>query len=154
MSGESTLPNVLKNIILYWPFRVCFIENQRKYLVNSYCTYLWSYQSISRSTASSVSIIFVNTVIMKTGCGSVGRAVASDTRVPQFKSSHQRNLIMNTFTLNCWNDKNKEKRGREWSIFKQKILILKLECLILLAAAAFIVWSLHVMPISSVECFL
>ena len=27
------------------------------------------------------------------GCGSVGRAVASDTRGPQFKSSHRQNLL-------------------------------------------------------------
>ena len=29
------------------------------------------------------------------GCGSVGRAVASDTRGPQFKSSHRQNLLKN-----------------------------------------------------------
>ena len=34
-------------------------------------------------------------------CGSVGRAVASDTRGPWFKSSHQRNSYMNMFTVNC-----------------------------------------------------
>ena len=34
------------------------------------------------------------------GCGSVGRAVASDTRGPQFESSHRQNFI-NTFTINC-----------------------------------------------------
>ena len=29
------------------------------------------------------------------GCGSVGRAVASDTRDPQFQSRHQQNLSTN-----------------------------------------------------------
>ena len=32
------------------------------------------------------------------GCGSVGRAVASDTRDPHFKSNHQLNLI---YTIKC-----------------------------------------------------
>ena len=31
------------------------------------------------------------------GCGSVGRAVASDSRCPQFESSHRQNLIQNKF---------------------------------------------------------
>ena len=44
------------------------------------------------------------------GCGSVGRVVAFDTRDPQFESSHQQNL----FTLNSIEKaKRKEKRGRE-----------------------------------------
>ena len=38
------------------------------------------------------------------GCGSVGRAVASDSRGPRFKSSHwQKNniFIEHLFTVNC-----------------------------------------------------
>ena len=35
------------------------------------------------------------------GCGSVGRAVASDTRGPRYESSHWRNFIINMFTVNC-----------------------------------------------------
>ena len=38
------------------------------------------------------------------GCGSVGRAVASNTRGPQFKSSHRQNLywtFVYLFTINC-----------------------------------------------------
>ena len=34
------------------------------------------------------------------GCGSVGKVVASDSRGPQFKSSHRENLN-GTFTVNC-----------------------------------------------------
>ena len=33
-------------------------------------------------------------------CGTVGRAVASDTRGPRFESSHRQNFI-NVFTINC-----------------------------------------------------
>ena len=32
------------------------------------------------------------------GCGSIGRAVASDTRGPPFESSHQQNFIQPVFT--------------------------------------------------------
>ena len=35
------------------------------------------------------------------GCGSVGRAVASYTRRPQFESSHHQDFLMNIFTVNC-----------------------------------------------------
>ena len=37
------------------------------------------------------------------GCGSVGRAVASDTRGPRFKSSHRQKFI--------FKDENKEKEA-------------------------------------------
>ena len=42
------------------------------------------------------------------GCGSVGREVTSNTRGPQFEYRHRQNLLMNTFTVNCWKDENKE----------------------------------------------
>ena len=42
------------------------------------------------------------------GCGSVGRAVASDTRDPRFESSHQRNFIYQLYNRI---DKNKEKEA-------------------------------------------
>ena len=35
------------------------------------------------------------------GCGSVGRAVAFDTRGPRFDSSHQQNFIEHLFIINC-----------------------------------------------------
>ena len=35
------------------------------------------------------------------GCGSIGRAVASNTRVPLFKSSHRQNLYCTLFTVDC-----------------------------------------------------
>ena len=50
--------------------------------------------------------IFVHRAVGKTnyhqgsGCGAVGRAVASDTRGPRFESSHRRNFI-HVFTINC-----------------------------------------------------
>ena len=55
---------------------------------------------------------------MGSGCGSVGGAVTSNTRGPRFESSHRRNFI-HVFTINSIEKtKRKEKRGREWPIFK------------------------------------
>ena len=59
------------------------------------------------------------------GCGSVGRAVASNTRGPRFESSHRQNFI---FILNIcllstvfWKDENKEKEAG-CGPFKKKIM--------------------------------
>ena len=49
-------------------------------------------------------------LFLGSGFGSVGRAVASDTRGPQFKSSHRRNFI-HVFTINCI-EKTKIKKKR------------------------------------------
>ena len=58
---------------------------------------------------------------MGSGCGSVGRAVASDTRGLQLKSSHRQKII---YTLNlCFlstvylKDKNKEKEAGNGPFF-------------------------------------
>ena len=49
---------------------------------------------------------------MITGCGSVGRAVATDTRDPRFESSRRQfNFLSSVFKL-CWKDeKIKKKRS-------------------------------------------
>ena len=49
------------------------------------------------------------------GCGSVGRAVASDTRCPQFESSHQQkfiNIEQLLYTVNCVLKRRKIKKKR------------------------------------------
>ena len=68
-------------------------------------------------------VIITNNVSLGSGCGAVGRAVASGTRGPGFKSSHPQ-LLLNIYLLLivCRKDENKEKRGREWPIFKKKLL--------------------------------
>ena len=53
-----------------------------------------------------MAIIFAGQSLHKlgSGCGSVGRAVASDNRGPQFKSSHRQNFLLfieHLFTVNC-----------------------------------------------------
>ena len=44
-------------------------------------------------------------LFMGSGCGSVGRAVAFDTRGPRFDTSHRQNFIehlfVNLFNINC-----------------------------------------------------
>ena len=42
-----------------------------------------------------------NLVRLGSGCGSVGRAVAFDTRGPRFDSSHRQNFIEHLFIINC-----------------------------------------------------
>ena len=52
------------------------------------------------------------------GCGAVGRAVASDTRGPGFESSHQQ-LLLNIYLLLtvCRKDENKEKEAGNGRFF-------------------------------------
>ena len=60
-------------------------------------------------------LLLQNILRRGSGCGSVGRAVASDTRGPRFESSHRQKFI---FILNIcllsteyWKDENKEKEA-------------------------------------------
>ena len=57
---------------------------------------------------------------MGSGCGSVGRAVASNNRGPQFESSHRQTFISDIylFTVSCIEKTKKRTRGQEWLIFK------------------------------------
>ena len=54
------------------------------------------------------------------GCGSVGRAVASDSRGLQFEFSHWQKIILNIYCQLYWKDENKEKEA-ESGPFKNKI---------------------------------
>ena len=49
------------------------------------------------------------------GCGSVGRAVASDTKDSRFESSHRQILFAN----NCVENMKIKKKRPEWPIFKK-----------------------------------
>ena len=57
------------------------------------------------------------------GCGSVGRAVASNTRGPRFESSHRQKFIyiLNICLLSTvyWKDENKEKEAENGPFFKK-----------------------------------
>ena len=55
------------------------------------------------------------------GCGSVGRAVASDTRGLWIKSSHRNTFIWNICLLyTVWKRRKLRKRVREWPNFLKK----------------------------------
>ena len=57
------------------------------------------------------------------GCCSVGRAVASDTRGPRFEFSHRQLLLNQYFLLTvCRKDENERKRGRKWPI-RQRLFL-------------------------------
>ena len=45
------------------------------------------------------------------GCGSVGRAVTSDTRDLRFEYSFGQNFIMKIFTVNCCKEESRYKVG-------------------------------------------
>ena len=64
---------------------------------------------------------------MGSGCGSVGRAVAFNTRGPRFDSSHRQNFIehlfVNLFIINCIEKTKINKRGREWPILKKTLFL-------------------------------
>ena len=62
------------------------------------------------------------------GGGSVGKAVASDTRGPRFNSRHQQSFYLNNVYCQLyWKDENKENRGQEWPIFLRKLDLTKRE---------------------------
>ena len=58
-------------------------------------------------------------IILGSGCDSVGRAVASDTRGLQFESSH-RQILYYLYTVNCIEIRKLRKRCRDWPIFRGK----------------------------------
>ena len=58
------------------------------------------------------------------GCGSVGRVVARDTRGPRFHSSHQQNFIEHLLIINCIEKTkiNKKRLGMAHFLKKNQIL--------------------------------
>ena len=56
------------------------------------------------------------------GCGSVGRAVASDSRGLQFESTHRQKFILNIYCQLFWKDENNEKEaGNDPFSIKNKV---------------------------------
>jgi len=66
-------------------------------------------------------------ILSGSGCGSVGRAVASDIRGPQFESSHWQKFIyiLNFCLLSTvyWKDKNKEKEAGNGPFLKKIVYL-------------------------------
>ena len=62
--------------------------------------------------------------VLVSGCGSVDRAVASNTRGPWFKSSHRKNFIEHLPTVKCIEKtKIKEKEDVNGPLKKEKCII-------------------------------
>ena len=59
------------------------------------------------------------------GCGSVGRAVASDPRGPRFKSRHRQIFIEHLFSVNFIVMKRQKikERGQEWPFLKKRKVV-------------------------------
>ena len=55
---------------------------------------------------------------MGSGGGSVGRAVAPDSRGPRLESSHRKKIILNIYSL-YWKDENKEKEAGNGPFLKK-----------------------------------
>ena len=55
---------------------------------------------------------------MGSGCGSVGRAVASDSRGQRFESSLGQKFILNIYCQLYWKDENKEKEAENGPFLK------------------------------------
>ena len=69
----------------------------------------------------------------------MAQLATSNDRVPLFKSSHRQNFIMDIFTVNYWEDKNKEneaenlKKLREFDYFwnvKHVVRVVSMQSLI------------------------
>ena len=58
------------------------------------------------------------------GCGSVGRVVDSNSRGPQFKSSHRQKFMWNVYCQLYWKDANKEKEAGICQFLKNNFVTL------------------------------
>ena len=63
-----------------------------------------------------------NYYVMGSGCDSVGRAVASNSRGPRFESSQWQHFILNIYCQLYWKDENKEKRPWMATFLKNLLL--------------------------------
>ena len=63
-------------------------------------------------------------ICLGSGCGLVGRVVASDTRGPRFESSHRQNLcwtFVYLFTINCIEKTKIKKEAGNGTLFKKRL---------------------------------
>ena len=78
---------------------------------------------------------------MGSGCGTVGRAVASNIRGPRFESSHRQLLLNIDLLLTvCRKYKNKEKEAGNGPFLKNKKIF---NCATNLEITEFLKWAIH-----------
>ena len=68
-------------------------------------------------------LVFVSYNFMGSGCGSVGRAVASKSRGPQFESCQWQKIILNITCQVYWKDVNKEKEAGNRPFLKKLVTV-------------------------------
>ena len=116
----------------FWTFHSGILQRHHNFsfsfMVTTRCTWEWMKQctilvlgqrkALNKRRHNSKAGIKRDDTWQVSGCGSVGRAFASDTRGPQFESNHRHYFIRNIIIVCCWKDENKRKRGREWSNFE------------------------------------
>ena len=66
-------------------------------------------------------------ILLGSGGGSVGRLVTSNSRGPQFESSHRQKIILNIHCQLYWKDENKEKEAGNDPFFKKNIVMKRLK---------------------------
>ena len=116
----------------FWTFHSGILQRHHNFsfsfMVTTRCTWEWMKEctilvlgqrkALNKRRHNSKAGIKRDDTWQVSGCGSVGRAFASDTRGPQFESNHRHYFIRNIIIVCCWKDENKRKRGREWSNFE------------------------------------
>ena len=65
---------------------------------------------------------------MGSGCGSVGRVVAFNSRGPRFDSSHRQNFIQHLFIINCMEKTKINKKRLGMAHFFKKNRCLRISC--------------------------
>ena len=91
----------------------------------------WGYQYGSDKVLHFASIYvtsrrkFIAKMFVGSSCGSVGRAVASDTRGPRFEFSHWQILYWTLFTVNCIEKTKIKKKEARMAHFLEKHRLVK-----------------------------
>ena len=76
---------------------------------------MWQFCNMSKYLSVQLCNWKLNIEHCGSGCGSVSRVAASNTRDPRFKYRHQQKYYLPDVILN----RNTGKRGREWPIFRK-----------------------------------
>ena len=105
INGQSKWDNVinfcsiLSQLIIARKYLRLFDFSLCHYIISVEWSAFWCHLKLSQETP--IYLHSKKREVGGSGCGAVGRAVASDTRGPQFESSHWQNSLIYLFTVNC-----------------------------------------------------
>ena len=80
-----------------WKYKMAWPTGNHDFVFNALCPVIFE----RRNHTLGHFLHFKEFQILGSGCGSVGRAVASNTIGPRFESSHRQKFIEHLFTVNC-----------------------------------------------------